>query len=109
MFWRSGGLKTVFFRGAETPQGTVGENFTLRMSAPSMRQKVSRICDFLKVKLLNMRTLALAKWGAGNPVLSAKQPETVENQRFGLIFWKSLRQVCANVKPSFRSAKKMKG
>ena len=109
MFWRSIGLELVFFRRVETLQSTEVEKYTLPLAAPSMRQKVSSFCDFLKVNMLNIRRLILAVWGAVNPSLSASTPEVFENQCFGLIFGKSLRQVCANVKPSFHSAKKMKG
>lgn len=109
MFWRSIGLEAVFFHRLGTLQKTVGENFTLLLAAPSMRQKVSSFCDFWKVNMLNVRRFVLAVWDAVNPSLSASTPKMFENQCFGLIFGKSLRQVCANVKPSFHSAKKMKG
>ena len=59
--------------------------------------------------MLNIRRLVLAVLGAVNPSLSASTPKVFENQSFGLIFRKSLRQVCAKVEPSFHSAKKMKG
>lgn len=109
MFWRSIGLEAVFFHHLGTLQKTVGENFTLRLAAPSMRQKVSSFLEFLKVNVLNIRRYVLAVLCAVSPSLSANMPEVFENQCFGLIFGKSLRQVCANVKPSFHSAKKMKG
>lgn len=109
MFWRSIGFEAVFFHRLGTLQKTVGENFTLLMAAPSMRPKVSSFCDFWKVNMLNIRRFVLAVLGAVNPSLSASTPKVFENQCFGLIFGKSLRQVCANVKPSFHSAKKMKG
>ena len=44
--------------------------------------------------------------GGSNPSLSARKPKVFENQYFGLVYEKSLRQVCANVKLSFRSEKK---
>ena len=109
MFWRSRVLELVFFHRLETLQKTVGENFTLILAAPSMRQKVSSFCDLLEVNMLNIRRFVLAVLSAVNPSLSASTPKVFENQCFGLIFGKSLRQVCANVKPSFHSAKKMKG
>ncbi len=109
MFWRSNCLELVFFRRVVTLQKAVGENFTLRLAAPSMRQKVSSFLDFWEVNMLNIRRFVLAVLSAVNPVLSASTPKVFENQCFGLIFGKSLRQVCANVKPSFHSAKKMKG
>lgn len=107
MFWRSIGLELVFFRRVETLQKAVGEDFTLLLAAPSMRQKVSSFCELGKVNVLNIRRFVLVFWDAVNPSLSASTPEVFEYQCFGLIFGKSLRQVCANVKPSFHSAKKM--
>lgn len=109
MFWRGSCLELVFFHRHVTLQKTVGENFTLLLAAPSMRQKVSSFLDFWKVNVLNIRRFVLMFWDAVNPSLSASTSEVFENQCFGLIFGKSLRQVCANVKPSFHSAKKMKG
>lgn len=109
IFWRSGSEKSVFIHGVEPSQNTVGENFTLRLSAPSMRQKTSRIWIFLKVKMLNIRRLMFGTWGSESPSLSAKQPEQFENQLFRLLFQRSLRQVCAKRYMSFHSAKKMKG
>lgn len=109
MFWRSGVLELVFFHRVGTMQKTEGENFTLLLAAPSMRQKVSSFLDFLEVNMLNIRRFVLSVLGAVNPSLSASTPKVFENQCFGLIFGKSLRQVCANVIPSFHSSKKMKG
>lgn len=109
LFWRSICLEAVFFHRYVTLQKTEGEKYTLPLAAPSMRHKVLSFCDFWKVNMLNIRRLILAVCGAVNPSLSASTPKVFENQCFGLIFVKSLRQVCANVKPSFHSAKKMKG
>lgn len=109
MFWRSIGLEAVFFHRLGTLQMSEGEKNTLLLAAPSMRPKVSSFCYFWKVNMLNIRRLILVFWDAVNPSLSASTPKVFENQYFGLIFGKSLRQVCANVKPSFHSAKKMKG
>lgn len=62
LLWRSKGAKTAVFGTPKMPQFIVGKFFTFRMSAPSMRQKMSIFCPILKCNTLKIRRLIFAKW-----------------------------------------------
>ena len=62
IFWRSSGENMAFSMRFEPLQNIVGKYFTFRTSAPSMRQKMSSFCEFLKCNKLNIRRLILKNW-----------------------------------------------